>query len=219
MQKYNRNSYVFHEMNNDAAYWLGFLYTDGSVGKDGYIQLRLNDYEAVEQFKNFIQYEGEIQTVIQNINNKTYTSYQINFQDDIMSDRLIKLGCIPQKTYKLKFPTNRQLSKKFYRSFIRGVFDGDGSVFWSGNKMIFDITGTEDFLIGIRDILVDNKIISNKRSYIYNTHAKSDVIKRISISKKESVRKFYDYIYSYNSGYCLKRKKDKYEELMDRAGI
>lgn len=37
-------------MNDDAAYWLGFLYTDGSV-MGNRIQLKLKDIEPVEAFK------------------------------------------------------------------------------------------------------------------------------------------------------------------------
>ena len=49
-------------MNDDAAYWLGFLYTDGSVMGDT-IQLKLKDIDVLESFKEFLQYEGSVSKV------------------------------------------------------------------------------------------------------------------------------------------------------------
>lgn len=59
-----------------------------------------------------------------------------------MSRKLIELGCVQRKTYSLKFPKKNQLDPKYYASFIRGVFDGDGSIFRSKTIIIIEITGT-----------------------------------------------------------------------------
>lgn len=213
--KHARNSYAFHEMTNDAAYWLGFLYTDGCVTDDYSIQFKLKDIEPIQDFKKFLQYDGPIQTVTLRSGAKIYTSYQVSFYDKTLVGKLIELGCVPKKTYTLKYPTKEQLSDAYYNDFIRGAFDGDGSIFRSGNKIMMDITGTEDFLVGIRDVLVDNIVIPQKRSYIYKSHAKNPMIKRISLAKRESIENFYDFIYDNNPQYYLKRKKDKFEDLLN----
>ena len=107
-------------------------------------------------------------------------------------------------------------------SFIRGVFDGDGGVYRKKLKnkgMAFEFTGTESFLIGIRNVFIEHEILSDKRSYIYASHAKNNIIKRIVSSKKNSISKLYDFLYSNNPTYFMKRKKEKFETLMDEVGI
>ena len=139
-----------------------------------------------------------------------------------MVERLINLGCLPRKTFTLQFPTDKQLPHKYLNSFIRGVFDGDGGVYRKKLKnkgMAFEFTGTESFLIGIRNVFIEHEILSNKRSYIYASHAKNNIIKRIVSSKKNSISKLYDFLYSNNPTYFMKRKKEKFEALMDEVGI
>lgn len=223
MYKYQRNSYAFHDINEDSAYWLGFLYTDGYINEDrSSLQLKLSDEESIIAFKEFIEYEGPVQIVNEKRGEKVFIEYQISFIDHVMVNQLIRLGCIPNKTFKLQFPTDKQLPQKYMSCFIRGVFDGDGGVSLKKLKnkgMSFEITGTEQFLIGIRNVLVKQGILGNKRSYIYASHSKNQIIKRIVSSKKSSVSGLYEYLYSNNPTYYMKRKKEKYEALMDYVGI
>lgn len=223
MYKYQRNSYAFHNINADSAYWLGFLYTDGYIDEQrSRLQLKLHDKESIEDFKKFIEYEGSVQIVNERRGDKVFVEYQISFIDKIMVERLISLGCLPRKTFTLQFPTDEQLPHKYIDNFIRGVFDGDGGVYIKKLKnkgMAFEFTGTESFLIGIRNTLIEHEILSNKRSYIYASHAKNNIIKRIVSSKKSSINKLYNFLYSNNPRYFMKRKKEKFETLMDKVGI
>lgn len=70
--------------------------------------------------------------------------------------RLIELGCTPQKSCTLKFPTEEQIPKEYIIPFIRGYFDGDGVLSYTiSNKVTKTIVpntgmlGTEDFLQGV----------------------------------------------------------------------
>ena len=45
-----------------------------------------------------------------------------------MYEDLIKLGCVPNKSLTVKFPTEEQVPKEFLSSFILGLIDGDGSI-------------------------------------------------------------------------------------------
>lgn len=57
---------------------------------------------------------------------------------------LEKWGCIENKTFKLKFP--EFLSEELVPHFIRGYFDGDGSVFIHRQKT----TDTEYYNLGVQ---------------------------------------------------------------------
>lgn len=223
MYKYQRNSYAFHNINRDSAYWLGFLYTDGYIDESrSRLQLKLHDKESIIEFKKFIEYKGPVQVVNEKRGNKIFTEYQISFVDTIMVQQLIKLGCIPKKTYVLQFPTEDQVPSEYMNDFIRGVFDGDGGIYMkklNNCGMAFEFTGTEAFLIGLREVLVKHEILNTKRSYIYAAHSTHNNIKRIVSSKKSSISGLYNYMYSDTPTYYMKRKKSKYEDLMDKIGI
>ena len=45
-----------------------------------------------------------------------------------MFNDLIKQGCVPNKSLILTFPNKHQVPKNLINHFIRGYFDGDGSI-------------------------------------------------------------------------------------------
>ena len=131
----------------EKAYWLGFLYADGSVGsKEDKIELGLaeKDLKHIEKFKTFM-----------NINNKiSYRektkSYRMSFRSAQCKQDLINKGCVPKKSLILNFPNENQVPKYLIRHFIRGYFDGDGCFSRQLHNIIVSPTvgfiGTKDFL-------------------------------------------------------------------------
>lgn len=64
---------------------------------------------------------------------KEYSRIQISSKT--LTADLLKLGCTPRKSLTLKFPNDGIFkSNDLIRHFIRGYFDGDGSVFISMEK-------------------------------------------------------------------------------------
>jgi len=91
-----------------------------------------------------------------------------------MVNDLERLGCISNKSLILKFPTIDQVSEEFIPHFLRGYFDGDGTVFMSANtngvtdvkyqRINVGICGTFEFLDKVRDIFkLENCIYKEKR--------------------------------------------------------
>lgn len=68
-------------------------------------------------------------------------------------DDLIKLGCKKQKSLILTFPTQQEVPDDLLRHFIRGYFDGDGSISSSQKGTYTDyhlnIVGTENFILNL----------------------------------------------------------------------
>lgn len=65
---YQINERAFETIDNaDAAYWLGVMYSDGFISKTPKytaqfgIGVQENDIQWLEQFKSFLQYNGNIQ--------------------------------------------------------------------------------------------------------------------------------------------------------------
>lgn len=59
---------------------------------------------------------------------------------------LKRLGCTEQKSLNLTFPTKEQVPPHLLHHFIRGYFDGDGSISLYNNDYHVSIVGTESFI-------------------------------------------------------------------------
>ena len=112
----------------EKAYWLGFLYADGYIGKDNSIELTVkkSDSTHLTKFKTDINSNHKISTKRVKLDGKEYLASKISFKDKNMVESLQKLGCTNKKSFSIEMPQLQ--SKELYRHFIRGFFDGDGHI-------------------------------------------------------------------------------------------
>ena len=157
---YKVNHQFFDEINTEEkAYILGFLYADGTnqEHKNGgkyvsFTQLE-QDKDILEKINISMGSNYPLYESIQESNGKLKYKLSINSQQ--LSNTVSRLGAVPNKSLILKFPdTSIFKSKDLIRHFIRGYFDGDGSV--SGDKQKqFCLVGTIDFLLPLQQILIE----------------------------------------------------------------
>jgi len=138
---------------NEKAYWLGFLYADGYVGNN-IVKLKLKDKEPIVFFKKAIKSEHKL---CENENfdkrtDKIYKSYSIAIASTKVANDLKKIG-LKDAFKNFDFPT---IEKKFYSHFIRGVFDGDGGIYFIKK----DVKKTRC------DIVVSEKIAAHLCEYL-----------------------------------------------------
>ena len=145
--KFNENFFETIDT-EEKAYWLGFLYADGSIGdKKNTIEISLqsSDYHHLEKFNESIDgapdkhiYRDKVRCRICYSNKKT-------------KNDLIKLGCTPKKSLTLTFPNQEQVPDEFLYDFIRGYVDGDGSVMINtkGTNGRLSLLGTKEFIEGL----------------------------------------------------------------------
>lgn len=154
-----QDSYFDNIDTEHKAYWLGFLMADGyNNEKHGKIEITLKstDKEMLELFNKDIQSEYKISD--KNIGK--YNACRLTIGSRKMSDSLSKIGCVQCKSLILKFPT---IQTELIHHFIRGYFDGDGSISIRNNSCNFHIIGTEEFLeecrkhIGLSNTKLDKK--------------------------------------------------------------
>ena len=133
-RQFNLNDNYFSSENERMAYLLGFLASDGTIDKkNNRIKIGLSsvDKDFLIMIKKELGYEGDIldyQTSNGfNVSELTFTSQQIKKD-------LAKYNIIPNKTFTYTFPES--LNKKYWIDFIRGYFDGDGSVSTAGPHAI-----------------------------------------------------------------------------------
>lgn len=187
----------------DKAYHLGFIAADGAVVNNGNdimvltISINKKDIEILENMKRCMKSNHNIQTLQRDqvrlaIANKT-----------LLSD-LMKLGIHERKSLDLE-PMLKFVPNKLKHHFIRGYFDGDGSIFWtktgSKNKRRYvAIRGTKEFLEEIQSYFGAGGTIQ----FNTGTH-------QLRIGAKADVEHIYQVMYQDASVY-LERKYLKFVE-------
>lgn len=216
-KKYNINENFFETIDTEEkAYWLGFIYADGSIairkGHGSALRICLNnkDKEHLVAFSNAIEYNGIIRDIgppKTGYVGSSGSSLILISNKKIVSD-LIKHGVEIAKSKKedMFFPTHIEDGLK--RHFIRGFFDGDGCISATKRRntnkyiIMFYICGLPSIINYI------NVFLSSECSI-----PKSNITKRKNIKIVYmryhclNVSKIRDYIYE-KATIFLKRKHD-----------
>lgn len=204
------NEDFFKNINSDSAYILGFLFADGSINTSLHhnqlcIQINKNDIEIINFIKEKIQPSSKIY-IYDRINKKTKNQYSVahvTFSSKKLIKDLTDMGCVKNKTYKeIKVPN---ISQEFYADFIRGVFDGDGSIYITKDNKKFGCyicCSSISFIKDLQSMLGFGKI--NTKDYPF----------RITFNNKKDIKKFFDYIY--NGNFYLIRKFKKFKEVFKK---
>lgn len=212
---YNVNDDYFTNIDSeDKAYWLGFLSADGWInqrtGQDRLIlDLSSKDKLHLNVFKNCIGFTGPIKDF--KIKSGKWIGYdhcQVGITSQKLVDNLNNYGCTPRKSLSLKFP---KLREDLVHHYIRGYFDGDGSVFISKEKhwrngtissvIHYRFSGTESFLTEI-----DKQINLNGRLSVI----KGSKAFELAYKRNKKLISFYNYLYK-DATIFLKRKKDIFD--------
>lgn len=160
---YERFSTKLHT--EETYYLLGYLYADGYINPNkGLINITSKDKEILEKLVFLI---GDIPIKENN------SCYNIQWYSKKHIQQLIDLGCYNKKSLILEYPN--WLHKDLEHHFIRGYFDGDGSIGLYNrtgkdkrpSKVLkVNIAGTKNFLEGIKNY-INNKGSISKTSSIY----------------------------------------------------
>jgi len=221
-KKYQVNENYFEKIDNEEkAYWLGFLYADGNVrmhnDRSGILKLKLkqSDRSHIEKFNeclnsNYPIKDGMEIVKVKKREYKCYYSVVCIYNTKMVKD-LYNLGCMNNKTFKIKFP--EFLDNKLISHFIRGYFDGDGCITVKNKKnnnnkgRVSVISASYDFLAELNDILIrcinvtNNKIADGKTYHTLNWGGLTDV------------ENIHYYLYTDSTIY-LDRKRKKYDDIL-----
>jgi len=210
----------------EKAYFLGLLYADGcnhnlDKKKKISISLQAEDKPILELFSQAIL-GGMHLNFIKRRAATHQDQYALNIHSSIISNKLAELGCTARKSLTLKFP-EWLIDLELQRHFIRGYFDGDGTV---GSYKRKDRKDGIDYFAEIVSTLDFCTSISN----IINKNAEVNVLLRLSDPKHNSITnklyirgnlqivKFLDWLYRDAKVY-LPRKYNKYINLSQGMSI
>ncbi|MBI2099655.1 hypothetical protein HYT45_04615 [Candidatus Uhrbacteria bacterium] len=193
-----KNENFFKTWTPEMAYVLGFFAADGNLtlGKRGnhFIEFTSCDKEIIEKIREVMGCTHKISS--RERNERWKTSYRIQIGSKIIFDDLIKLGLTPNKSLTLKLP---EIPKDYLPHFLRGYFDGDGSITVGyfkkrGRKskslavMTRFTCGSKPFLLPLKGQI--NKLLGTKGSILYYAGAW-----HLAYGKKDS-QKLFSFMYS-----------------------
>jgi hypothetical protein len=215
--KYQCDESFFNKENEQSFYWAGFIAADGCVkSKDGkYKQLSIGlskkDRVHLENFKLHIDFEGPIRDKIVKASephHKDSEGSELVISSDQVFNSLSKFNIVPRKTHTYTFP-KWLIEHELVHHFVRGYFDGDGSVglYKQGKRPTkqcnFSILGTQDFLLNVKVVLENHKVIKPGAGYF---RPKSSIYS-LEYGGNGVAQSFRDWLYRDATVY-LKRKRD-----------
>lgn len=212
--KYSFNEGYFDIIDTEEkAYWLGFLYADGYVTKARKhcspsmgISIMKSDKNHLEKFRFALKSNHAINDY-DAITTYGETSYSRLIITNLhVVEALKKLGVVEQKTMILEFPTEEQVPIIFQLHFIRGYFDGDGSISItdtekSGTEFKYRYYGTLQFLEGVKKVLdFPHEVLPHKSIWYLELGGNNQVLKHLE--------KLYG-----EANIYLERKYERYQRL------
>lgn len=195
----------------EQAYYLGFIAGDGNI-MDNMIRIRIvkEDEEIINSFKKAINYKKPNKYV------KLKTGKEqvhLEFRCTQMCKDLAKHSIIPNKSFVLTLP---DLPDNLMHSYLLGLFDADGSIFYSkfyktGRKKAIERYG---FSITTNTVLCDQiRTFLLKHDITLSVTAKKNHrnLSIAQISRNQDLVKLAIYLYK-NPELGLARKKIKFAE-------
>ena len=128
-QATKKHVYSFLKIKEDSLekyYWLGFIMADGNVYKNSLsINLHPQDKVHLEKFKAFMQYTGKVEDrKWRDEKGRMEKGVRIRINDKNLAIKLLEYGIAPNKSLTA---TPLNIPPRYIRSFILGIYDGDGT--------------------------------------------------------------------------------------------
>ena len=201
---------------HDKAYWLGFLMADGCTNNKYKLTLVSKDIEVPTKFQHFLKTTIPVsrRDTFDKRTQKTYTAYTIQVNSKYIVESVGKYDINKTKSWDAKFP---DIEEKYYCSYIRGLFDGDGSIFPRTNECFaVSIVGTKPIIEFMKNYFIEKYLFSDVKLSVKCLNEKSKQYE-LRINRIEDLLIFYRFIYSESQeGNRLNRKYNLFDELINR---
>ena len=203
-RKWHIKQDYFKIWSRNMAYMLGFWFADGCIynGKIFDITTHVKDKYIIKKFAKELEYEGPIYDYVDR------QAVRLNFSCIVVYSDLIKLGGTEKKSLTCKFPN---IPEEYLSDFIRGYFDGDGSVYdVKGQRINCSFCcGSFEFLQKLWNILKQKTGVTGGSYYAPDSCLKFG---------KQDSEKIAKYMYKNNPELFLLRKKAKFEKYFNLGG-
>jgi hypothetical protein len=216
----------FFEDNDEFAYVIGLLLTDGCVritqtskGWHGYmsISLKESDRYLLEKVRDYLDPDRKIYTIhrISGFEGEDLAKLDIVDKDFLI--RIMSYGVVPKKTKIVSLPN----IPGYEDALIRGIFDGDGSVWTFNQGKNFGFGLRSCFTGGCRNFMVQiGKLLQNRIGIIpkiYEVGCGNDNW-RLAYGSRESIA-LYDFMYKDNISLYHIGKRKIFKDWLIYKGI
>jgi hypothetical protein len=214
----------------EMAYVLGYFAADGGMfvnsGGSKYIQFASTDKEILIKIKKLLGAANRIGIKKKYSESpKEKTCYLLQLGSKEMYGDLLRLGFSPKKDTTLEFP---KVPKIYIKHFVRGYFDGDGSISFGTYKrkaraykptfylLSCFVSGSKDFLEALSQQLC---VLANTgKGYLMR---KGDTnAYQLSFSTNDT-KKLFEYMYTginHEKDFYLKRKYNRFLDALNAMG-
>lgn len=211
---YKINNDLFSGYTPEECYWAGFILADGHIEQyRGYgrhtdnsklrILLSEKDIKHLQKFAIFLGDENiNINTRSTNVFGKTYNQSEIKISRKSICNNLINNYEIMHTSKSTKEFISPKIPKEMLPHFIRGYFDGDGSIYKKNKHGVPGVT-----------IVGSKQICEQLKDYFGFGHVllDSNDLYRYDLYKKPHIEQFKNIIYKdSNEMIRLDRKYDKF---------
>ncbi len=203
------------EWNNDFAYVIGVIATDGNLSKDlRHLTITSKDYEMVINCKKCLGIDNKIGMGVRGTS-KEKKYYVLQFGNKNLFEFLVELGLTPRKS---KIIGELKIPEKYFPHFFRGCIDGDGSISIShhpeSKHLQYKIrlcSASKNFLDWI--LVSSQKIFMIQGGSISKGNISS--VYTLTFAKKDSI-KILKVIY-FKNVLCLSRKREIALQILGRV--
>lgn len=220
-QQYHINQNYFDNIDSpEKAYILGLLYTDGNRNKRNnhyqiVLKLQDTDVDILYKIKDCLEYDRPLKFSEESKKHPNIKDqYSLIIDNKQIATSLERWGIIPNKTKTLSFPTF--LSDELIPHFIRGCWDGDGTISHNLKEQKASFIGTYDMCMGIKNY-IENKLDIHF-SFKNVPSLSMDNLCTIGVSGGRQLKKFLDFIYK-DSTIHFNRKYSYYRYMCYREKL
>lgn len=207
---YTKDFSLIERPNKDTFYFLGLIFSDGHLKNNNRLTLELHqeDKYILKELRNCLVPSAGL--------TKRKNCYKLEITSKYLGDLLNNFGFYNTSKSKNELSLEN-IPKHELNNFIRGYFDGDGSVINSNGRCSVKIAGPAGLITEIKEFLNEDLQIALD-SRIQRSQSITDSL-YFSFSKKEDLLAFYSFLYYNDSNLYLVRKKNKlYNYLYTQNG-
>lgn len=212
IRKYHVDETYFDKIDTqNKAYILGFLFADGhnAMSKSTLtMSLQEEDFDILEKIRIELSSDKPLEFLdYSNKHDFGYhykNQYRMNVFSKHICDSLNNIGMTTNKSLTLRFPT---IDPILYSHFIRGYFDGDGTI--KKKTGSFGITSTFEFVNNVKSILDDS--LGLKYGILTESSCKNGITYDLNYHRKSETSKIFEWMYS-DAELYMKRKYNFYKE-------
>ncbi len=208
----------------EKSYILGLMYADGWVNeKYNAVQIALQegDSDILLKISNLMFGGRPLYKRVWTSpkNGKKTMGNELKVINKKLFQDLDRLGCSPRKSFTLQFPSEKLVPNHLISHFIRGYFDGDGSVmlkFKHGKLQSpsLNMISSISFIEKLQEYFL--KTLNIKMGIELKKHYSTPMACLVT-SKASNIRILYSYLYKDCGEMFLKRKYDKFKEVLEKT--